>query len=288
MHRKWHAPLAIAALLWAGTAAAEPELVWEATGLQAPESAVYDVENKVIYVSNIAGGGMDKDGVGFISIIAPDGTVTQAEWVTGLDAPKGLAIHGDKLYAADIDKLVVIDISQGAVVATHSAPDAKFFNDVTADNAGRVFVSDMFTDTIWKLEDGTFEAWLQDSALDNPNGLLAVGDKLLVAARGRKSETSEGPLPNSIKVVDIATMEISPFGSGEPIGNLDGIVADGQGGYIVSDWRAGALFHVSPSGASEMILDVDQGSADIGIIESEGIVMVPMMVNGSLAAYRLN
>ena len=37
-----------------------------------------------------------------------------AEWVTGLDAPKGSAIGGDKLYVADLTKLRIVDLASGA------------------------------------------------------------------------------------------------------------------------------------------------------------------------------
>ena len=42
-------------LLTGGVAAAEPQQVWQATGLDGPESAVLDAAQGVIYVSNVNG-----------------------------------------------------------------------------------------------------------------------------------------------------------------------------------------------------------------------------------------
>ncbi len=121
--------------LFAGAALAAPAQVWETAGFETPESALYDAASKTIYVSNVAGNPPDKDGNGFISKVSPEGKVTELKWATGLDAPKGLAIVGGKLYAADVDQLAEIDLATGKVLTKYPAKDAKFLNDVAADSA---------------------------------------------------------------------------------------------------------------------------------------------------------
>ncbi|WP_243664700.1 hypothetical protein [Rhodothermus marinus] len=70
--------------------------VWEVSdSLARPESALFDSGANVIYVSNINGGPTEKDGNGYISRIAPDGTLLQARWVTGLHAPRAWRSAGD-------------------------------------------------------------------------------------------------------------------------------------------------------------------------------------------------
>ena len=44
-----------------------------------------------------------------------DRKVCDSTFVTGLNAPKGLAKFGNKLYAADISNVVVIDLNKGKV-----------------------------------------------------------------------------------------------------------------------------------------------------------------------------
>ena len=78
-----------------------------------------------------------KDGVGFISKVSPDGKMVEAEWVKGLNAPKGLVMSGDKLYVSDVDQLVEIDVNSGKVTNTWTAEGSQFLNDTAADSAGR-------------------------------------------------------------------------------------------------------------------------------------------------------
>jgi hypothetical protein len=101
-------------LLATGARAAEPQPVWQAKGLDAPESALADPGAGVIYVSNINGNPMDADGNGYIAKLSMDGKILDQHWVTGLNAPTGLALHEGLLYAADIDKLAVVDTASGA------------------------------------------------------------------------------------------------------------------------------------------------------------------------------
>jgi hypothetical protein len=273
-------------LVAGGAQAAEPEKVWQAEGLDGPESAVLESGEGVLYVSNVNGDAAAADGNGYISKLSLKGEVLDKEWVTGLDAPKGLALHDGKLYVSDIDKLVVIDIATGEIVAGHEAPGATFLNDVSAHEDGRVFVSDMMQNQIWMLEGDQLELWLEDEALGNPNGVLAEGDRLLIATWGKPKEDFSTDVPGQLKAIDYETKEIQNLGD-EPVGNLDGLEADGQGGYLVTDWLSGGLYTFDADGKAEMIMDLNQGSADHEYIEDEKLVVIPMMMDGTVAAYKI-
>jgi hypothetical protein len=283
-------PLAVASslLVLAPAGAAELTQVWEAAGLKGPESAVYGPAEDIIYLSNVNGEPAAKDGNGFVSKLSPKGEVVALEWVKGFDAPKGMALVGDTLYVADIDVLVAIGTADGGVKQRYPAPGAKFLNDVTADTQGRVFVSDMMTNSIWVLEGGKFSLWLQDDALENPNGLLAEGGRLLVGSWGRMADDFSTKVPGHMKVVDVATKKVSDLGDATPVGNLDGVEPDGKGGYTVTDWLNGAIFQVSADGKATRLLDLNQGSADHEFIEKDRLVVLPMMMDGKVTAYRLD
>ena len=265
--------------------AAELKEVWRAEGLRQPESVLFDPERNVLYVSNVDGGPTDKDGKGYIAKLMPDGKAVAAEWVTGLNAPKGLALSGDRLYVADIDRLVVIDIDTGEIAKIYEAPDAKFLNDVVVGKDGRVFVSDTLTDTIYALDGDTFGVWLNSGDLAAPNGLYVDNDKLIVASWGKGEMMSAKP--DHLRTVDLDSKEIANLGDGTPIGNLDGLAPDGNGDFLVTDWVAGALFRVEPSGKAEKLLDLNQGTADLFYRHDEKLVMIPFMNDGVLVAYRL-
>ena len=69
-----------ATLIAFSTAASAPKLLWETKGLAQPESVVEDPATGVIYVSNINGAVMQKDGNGFISRLTADGKMLERQW----------------------------------------------------------------------------------------------------------------------------------------------------------------------------------------------------------------
>jgi sugar lactone lactonase YvrE len=265
-----------------------PTEVWALDGFNGPESVVHDAERGELYVSNVAGAPVEKNGAGFVSRVSPDGEMLEKEWVTGLDAPKGLALYGGTLYVSDIDRLVAIDIEAGEVTDRWQGEGAQFLNDPAVDGQGRVFVSDMATSAIYVLDEGSFSVWLQDEALQHPNGLKVDDGWLIVAAWGQDlQEDFSTSVAGHLIAVDLETKEISALGSGEPVGNLDGLEADGAGNWLVTDWIAGALFRISPDGTAEQLLDLNQGSADLEYLEGDKLAVIPMMMDGRVVAYRI-
>jgi hypothetical protein len=266
----------------------QPTVLWETTGLKTPESALPVPGEGFAYVSNVAGNPTDKDGNGFISKVSlADGKVIALEWAKGLDAPKGLALAGGKLYTADIDKLVEIDPASGQIFTKHEAPGAVFLNDIAVDAQGNVYVSDSSASTIWRLAGGKFEKWIDDPALKFPNGLYVDGDKLIVAAWGAPGTSAKKmSAPANLLEVNIADKKISDLGDGTPVGNLDGLEPIGDD-FLVTDWVAGALYRIDRKGKATQLLDLDQGSADIGYVPETGLLLIPMMMSDKLVAYKV-
>ncbi|CAK9077875.1 Uncharacterized protein SCF082_LOCUS37328 [Durusdinium trenchii] len=263
----------------------EPVKEWELSGFENPESALPDVEDEVIYVSNVAGQPNGKDGNGYISKISPDGKMIQDKWVRGLHAPKGMVIVQDRLYVADIDALIEIDLTDGKIVRRHIAQGAKILNDVAADSEGRVYVSDWGSQAIWRFEDGRFEKWLESDDLQSPNGLFVESDKLIVAAWGTMNpDDFSTKVPGRLLSVDIADKTITPLGE-KPIGNLDGIEPFDAETYIVSDWVAGKVFQIDREGSAKELLSLSQGSADLGFISGTRTAIIPLMMDNKVVAY---
>jgi sugar lactone lactonase YvrE len=280
--------LALAAMGYASVAmSAEPRLVWEASGFMAPETAIYDARRNIVFVSNINGDPNVKDGNGFISTLRPDGTIIKLKWVDGLNAPLGMVLAGDKIYVSDVDRLVEIEIDKGRISGSWKVSDPKFLNDTAVDGEGRVYMSDMMSDTIYRLADGKLTAWVQDSALQSPNGLMVQGDNLLVASWGVLTEGFATSVVGHMKSVSLKTGAISSLGDGTPVGNLDGLEPDGSGGYLVTDWMAGGLYRIAVSGKADLLLDLNQGSANHEFIESKHLAIIPMMMDGKVVAYEV-
>lgn len=248
---------------------------WETdTVLTTCESVLYDPTNDVLYVANIAGNPEGKDGNGFISKVGLDGKVTNASWVKGLDAPKGMSLWDGKLYVADIDRIHVIDIAAGTIANSYQVDSAKFLNDVTVDSKGRVFVSDSQAGNVYLLEDGKVSKYL--TGQDGPNGLFAEGDNMLMALWN----------PKTLNLVDASgqiTMKT------DSIDNPDGIEAVGNGGYLVSSWN-GMVHYVDPNWKKTLILDMRSDSvsaADIEYIPEKNLLLVPTFFKNTVRAYDL-
>ena len=257
------------------------------TSFEQPESVVYNSKQELLFVSNVSGAPNEANGKGYISQLSVDGKLIEQRWLTGLNAPKGMALVGDTLYVADIDQLVAIDIKSKEVSMRYPAPNAKFLNDVAADAQGHVYVSDMLTNTIHRLSQGTFEVWLDDDALEAPNGLLIEGKNLIVASWGNMTDGFATDIAGHLKVIDITSKKIQSLGDKTSAGNLDGIEQDGEGNYFVTDWMTGKLLNIAPNGTSTTLIKLVQGSADLTVLKQQQLIIIPMMLSNNVIAYRI-
>ena len=261
--------------------------VWRLSeSLSRPESVVYDAQRNMLYVSNINGGSDEKNGRGYISRVSLDGAIIDAKWITGLNAPKGMAISDGRLYVADIDTVHEIDISSHAILREHSDWwGIGNLNDVAADADGNVYVSDSTDTVVYRLNDGDLEEWADDKRLSQPNGISAEADALVVAA-GDSSVQNPGA-SRYLKRVVYKTGKIEPLGDGQPIGNLDGIAPDGRGGYFLTDWGAGRILHFRPGTEVKLLQEPGKGTADLVFLTKSQLLVVPVMSTGELIAYRV-
>lgn len=278
----------LAALLVCDAAAAEPKLVFEVKGLEQPESVVQDPATGALYVSNIVGAVMQKDGNGYIAKLKPDGTIATKSWVKGLNAPTGLALHDRTLYVADVDELIEINVASGEIAKRYPAKGAIFLNDVAVGEDGTVYVSDTPMNTIWRLKDGTFEPWFANDVLNGPNGLLVQDGKLIVASFGKLPGEGQKQELGSLLAVDIEKQAVSTVGSNDKLGNLDGLQALQPGVYLVTDWAAGGLYRIDAKGKYDRLLKLGKGSADFVYFPDKKLALIPIMLSNSLVAYTLD
>jgi len=275
--------------------------LWETRNvLKNPESAAYAPKQDVLFVSNINGKPTQKDQNGFISkVSSSNGSIIELNWVTGLNAPKGIAIsnNSDTLYVSDITDLVEINIPNGKIMKRFNAPGSAFLNDVVSDNQGNIYVSDTITNTIYKLDtnakDGntsSLQTWLQSPQLNGPNGLHVDNSKnrLIVTSLGEMSNPGAG-----IEVVDLENKTITTLGkegTSSPFGGLDGIESDTTDAhYYVTDNPGGKLYIVNADGTGYgTLIDLHtKGAADLGFIPSQGTIVIPLMQDNKLVALKL-
>ncbi len=266
----------------------DPNPVWTLTGFQNPESAYYDSETDTIYLSNVAGDATAKDGNGFISTLSPDGKVKKLFWIGGLDGPKGIRIFKGKLYVSDIHRVVVIDIAKRKILKKIVISKSKFLNDIAVDVRETVYVSDTLNNVIYAISaKGEIKKFLSGPQTEGPNGLLVEGGDLLIAGWGKKTKSDfSSETPGRLLKVNLMTKEIKAV-TPEPFGHLDGLEKDQHGDWILSDWMAGKIIHVDGSGGIRDLIALHQGTADIGFVPKDGLVIVPQMKESTVTAYRL-
>ena len=271
----------------AAVPAAQAGEIWRASGFEQPESALFDAANKRIIVSNIAGNPGAADGNGYLSVLSLDGKIVTQHWTDGMDAPKGMAISGGKLYVADITKVRVVDLASGKLDSSIDVPKAVFLNDMTADSSGKVYVTDMLADTIYRIDGDRPELFVKDAALASPNGIFADGNRLIVASWGKgiKPDFSTAE-PGGLLWVDLATKAVSPLPGAQKFADLDGVIAIGDSIYATA-YMTGTLYRYHEGGAPEVIATFKPGSADIGT-DGKSTIYVPLMNEGAVAALSLD
>lgn len=248
--------------------------IWETDSvLKVPESVLYSAEDKILYNSNIDGQPNEKDGKGSVGKTGLDGKIIQVDWVTGLNAPKGLGRFGNLLYAADVDEVAVIDIKQAKIVQRIPVEGAVFLNDITVDGKGVVYVSDTRTAKVHRIENGQVSTFLE--GITGANGVLSVGDDLYVLGNGILwKATKDKKLTKIAEGMDAST---------------DGLERVKGNEFLVTSW-AGMIYYVKGDGSKQLMLDTRNqkiNSADIGYDPVHRIVYVPTFFKNSIAAYEL-
>jgi hypothetical protein len=260
-------------LCLAASAQHQLEKLWSTDTIVAtPESVLPDLKKGILYVSLIDGGPWDADGKGGVAKLSIDGKKYDGNWVTGLNAPKGLGMYGNRLYAADISDVVVIDITTGKIEKKIAVPEASGLNDITVTDKGVVFVSDTRTSRVWRIENDNPVLFLDN--MSGANGLKAIGNDLYILSG--KNFVKADAQKNVSKVVDLD----QPGDGLEPIGNGD---------FIATSW-SGYVYYEHSDGKIETLLDTHadkKNTADIGYDPVKKIVYVPTFNAKTVVAYQL-
>jgi hypothetical protein len=245
--------------------------IWETQPIIDVPESVLPADN-ILYVSMIDGEPWTADGKGGIAKLQTDGKVINKNWVTGLNAPKGIAKVGNRLYVADITEVVVIDISKGKIEKKIKVEGGENLNDVTASNKGVVYVSDSKTGKIWRIERDKPTLYLEN--MQGANGVKAIKDELYIASG------------KSFVKADMHK-QVTPVAALPEAG--DGVEPTGNGDFIASAW-VGYIYYVTAGGKVETMLDThDQhkNTADIGYDAAKRIVYVPTFMGKTVSAYKL-
>jgi hypothetical protein len=261
---------------------------WTATdGIAAPESVYVDADSGFIFSSQIDGAPDAKDGNGRIVKLGGDGRVIDANWVTGLNAPKGLRACQGTLWTADLGEAVAIEIASGRISSRVALPNAMFPNDVACGGDGTVYVSDMIGNKIYAVQGGTATVFAEGEQLEWPNGLLVDGGRLIVGGWGRPEADFSTKVPGRLFSLDLKT-KAKTLITQKPFANIDGVELDGRGGYILTDYLSGKVLHVTAAGESREVRAFMPGTADLAFVSAGNVAIVPHMNENKVSAYDLS
>ena len=266
-----------------------------------PESARYDADQDVWFISNINGVPSDKDNNGFISRVRADSSrVDSLMFIAGgrggvtLNAPKGMAIVGDTLWVADVDAVRGFNRRTGASVATINVAGASFLNDIVAGADGSLYITDtgiritatgmedLKTDRVFRITGRTASVVAQGEMLGKPNGIAwdAANARYVIGSFG--ANTILGWKPGQTAPATIAT---GP-------GSFDGLELLPDGRLLASSWADSTITAYSaPAGGGAMtgtkIVTGVNAPADIGVDTRRSRVAVPLFNDNRVEIYEL-
>ncbi len=268
--------------------------VWTIEGLHQPESVVVHPTKDLLFVSNINGTPVEKNGKGYISLIDTSGKLIEQHWVDGLDAPKGMALAGDYLYVADMQTLHIINHKEGKLVNSISHPKSVMLNDITADNKGNIYISDLLGGGVYhySTQSKHLTQWISPEVFPHPNGLFFAAESVLGGNKGQLLLATWGEglqadfttnVPGGLYSINPNDKSIRPFKNAQSFGNLDGLTQDGDS-LVISDWLTGNIFRYNNQ-VVKNLFNAEKSAADI--TSKNGYLYVPVMFSNKLDVYNI-
>jgi sugar lactone lactonase YvrE len=267
-------------------------------GLYGPESALYDEEQDVFFISCMLGPGSAKDGAGYIvRVSASDlerSTIFAQGGVRGvrLDAPKGMAIVGDTLWVADIDVLRALDRRTGTPLAELDlrAQGAVMLNDIARAPDGSLRVTDSGIrmtekgvlhpggDKLFAISGGVARIIAQGEQLGRPNGIAwdSAGSRWLIV--------SFDPFKSELYAIPDLGFQRSVLSRGR--GKYDGVVVLRGGSVLLSSWSDSSIHRIVGERDDRIIRGLIE-PADFSLDTRRGRVMIPLVGMGRVELWTI-
>lgn len=231
---------------------------------------------------------LNDEGRGYVSYYK-DGVVSTFIEADGvLNAPKGMAVYGDKLIICDVGHIVAYNLadraSQGVVVAF---PDGELFVNDIAVVGDVAYISVTNTGNIYRLDLNNISESGLTLAMNvvGANGLLVDGGTMYVASYPASGVTTDD---NVVYVVDDIANPV-PRKLTERAAQYDGLAKiEGSNYLYVSNWSPAEVLKIDlRSGESEVlpIAEPMVGPADISIVD--GYLYIPDLVGSKVIGYRV-
>lgn len=233
---------------------------------------------------------LNSEGKGYINYYE-DGKMTRLIPADGsLSAPKGLLVCGDKLFIADVGRVVVYDLSNLAVAPTVvTFPEGEPYVNHLVKVGGSIFVTVTNSGNIYSMDLDSESLPIASTLklyanVPGANGLLLDGSTLYIASYPADGVTTDANV--IYRITDMKTPQLERV-TNRP-GQYDGLAKVGDDLYF-TDWQGGGLLgRLDLKSGKIELLNEDlpiTGSAEIDIVG--GKVAVPDLVNSVVYLFEI-
>jgi sugar lactone lactonase YvrE len=243
----------------------------ETPNLQGPESARYDKDLDVWFVSNVNGLPSAKDNNGYISRLRPDGTPYNVKFIEG--GKKGVTLN---------DAARAFNKRTGAVIANVNIRGrAKFLNGAAVGPDGAIYMTDTGIifgpkgemshpgpDQVLRIRsNGDATAALTSPKLEGPNGITwdPRHKRFVIVSFAGKGIYGWAP----------GDKDVQSLGNGP--GQQDGVLVLPDGRIVATSWADSSLF-VLENGQAKTVAKGVASPADIDIDPKDSRIAVPQLM----------
>ncbi|KEY57688.1 gluconolactonase [Serratia sp. DD3] len=266
------------------------------TELLSPESVSYSPSQDVYFVSNMNGPNGDLSNDGFVSKMAPDGSILELKWIEGgkngvvLHAPAGMAVGNNILWMTDYNTVKGFDLTTRELVGEYVIHQASMLNDIAIDSQGNLYVTDsgiLFnqdketkdknkfiptgTDAIYKIDgQGKIIRLASGVHLDNPNGIaISPDDHVYFVTKGGGVFVmqNDGTVQEYIKL---------------PHGRLDGIAFSKTGTLFVTSWAGEGVYRIK-DGKVSLYAENLSSPASLGYDSKRNTLAIPLLLGNQVS-----
>ncbi|MEV6070855.1 SMP-30/gluconolactonase/LRE family protein [Nocardia sp. NPDC052001] len=257
-------------------------------GFSTPESVLFAGDRWFISNVGARADATGKDGDGYLTELNSAGTVTARRAMPRpgdppLNAPKGLARTDNRVFVADIDRVVGYDVdTHGQVFEAALGGEPALLNDLALLDSRTLLVTDTVRGSVFRLDLETKRFDPIATGLPGANGIAldATGKVAYVAGVGADFGGGD------VWRLDLVRNPVVPQRIGAIHGVLDGLAVLSDGTLIVSDWvvsggdQPGRITTYHPDGAEAAAVRLPEnlhGPADFTVDAAGRNLWVPAM-----------